>query len=71
MVDKRTLEFILTDQREEMEGRADEALCQRREERLVLGYDGCYTPGACPHGYVRKLPTENICVGASFKEQKR
>ena len=24
-----------------------------------------------PHGYVRKLPTENICVGASFKEQKR
>ena len=35
MVDKRTLEFILTDQREEMEGRADEALCQRREERLV------------------------------------
>ena len=30
MVDKRTLEFILTDQQEEMEGRAEEALCQRR-----------------------------------------
>ena len=35
MVDKRTLEFILTDQQEEMEGRAEEALCQRREESLI------------------------------------
>ena len=35
MVDKRTLEFILTDQQEEMENRAEEALCQRREETLI------------------------------------
>ena len=35
MVDKRTLEFILTDQQEEMESRAEEALCQRREETLI------------------------------------
>ena len=35
MVDKRTLEFILTDQQEEMEGRTEEALCQRREESLI------------------------------------
>ena len=35
MVDKRTLEFILTDQQEEFEGRADETLCHRQEERLV------------------------------------
>ena len=35
MVDKRTLEFILTDQQEEMESRAEEALCQRREETLA------------------------------------
>ena len=35
MIDKRTLEFILTDQQEEMEGRAEEALCQRREESLI------------------------------------
>ncbi|MBR2034519.1 MAG: AAA family ATPase, partial [Prevotella sp.] len=35
MVDKRTLEFILTDQQEEMEGRAEEVLCQRREESLI------------------------------------
>ena len=35
MVDKRTLEFILTDQQEEIEGRADEVLCHRREESLV------------------------------------
>ena len=35
MVDKRTLEFILTDQQEEMESRTEEALCQRCEESLV------------------------------------
>lgn len=28
MIDKRTLEFILTDQQEEIEGRTEEALCQ-------------------------------------------
>ena len=35
MIDKRILEYILTDQREELELRADENLCQRRESRLV------------------------------------
>lgn len=35
MVDKRTLEFILTDQQEELEARADETLCHRQEERFV------------------------------------
>ena len=35
MVDKRTLEFILTDQQEEMEGRVEEVLCQRREEGVL------------------------------------
>ena len=35
MLDKRTLEFILTDQQEELETRADEVLCHRQEERLV------------------------------------
>ena len=35
MIDKRTLEFILTDQRDEIESRADEELCSRREEALV------------------------------------
>ena len=35
MIDKRTLEFILTDQQEELETRADEVLCHRQEERLV------------------------------------
>lgn len=32
MIDKRTLEFILSDQQEELEARAQEALCHRREE---------------------------------------
>lgn len=35
MVDKRTLELILTDQRVEIEGRREEHLCHRAEEQLV------------------------------------
>lgn len=35
MIDKRTLEFILTDQQEELAARADEGLCRRVEESLV------------------------------------
>lgn len=35
MIDKRTLEFILTDQQEEIEERAEDVLCDRREESLV------------------------------------
>ncbi len=35
MIDKRTLEFILADQQEELETRADETLCQRQESNLV------------------------------------
>ena len=31
MIDKRTLEFILTDQQEELQERADEILCRRKE----------------------------------------
>lgn len=35
MIDKRTLEFILTDQQEELEARAQDTLCHRREELLI------------------------------------
>ena len=35
MIDKRTIEFILTDQRKEIESRSDEMLCSRMEESLV------------------------------------
>lgn len=35
MIDKRTLEFILSDQQEELETRADEVLCHRQEERFI------------------------------------
>ena len=35
MIDKRTLEFILTDQQEEMEARAEETLCRRPEEKKI------------------------------------
>lgn len=35
MIDKRTLEFILTDQQEELEARTDEILCHREEEKAV------------------------------------
>lgn len=36
MIDKRTLEFILADQQEEMEERAEETLC-RRPCRIAFG----------------------------------
>ena len=35
MIDKRTLEFVLTDQQEELEKRAQEFLCHRQEETLI------------------------------------
>lgn len=35
MIDKRTLEFILADQQEEIEARAEEILCRRPEERKI------------------------------------
>ncbi len=35
MIDKRTIETVITDQLEELGEKSDEALCFRREERLV------------------------------------
>ena len=35
MIDKRTLEFILIDQQEELEAREADTLCRRPEEQLV------------------------------------
>ena len=35
MIDKRTLEFILTDQQEELETKSEDLLCHRQEEALV------------------------------------
>lgn len=35
MIDKRTLEFILTEQQEELEVRANETLCRRLEEKSI------------------------------------
>ena len=35
MIDKRTLEFILTDQQEELKARAEETLCHRQEEKSI------------------------------------
>ena len=35
MIDKRDLEFILTDQQEEMEERAQDMLCHRKEEQMI------------------------------------
>lgn len=35
VIDKRTLEIILSGQREEINNRREEQLCQRREEQLV------------------------------------
>ena len=35
MIDKRDLEFILTDQQEEMEERVQDMLCHRKEEQMI------------------------------------
>lgn len=35
MIDKRDLEFILSDQQEEMEQRAQDMLCRRKEEQMI------------------------------------
>ena len=35
MIDKRTLEFILTDQQEEMEEKTQDVFCQRKEAALI------------------------------------
>ena len=35
MIDKRTLEFVLTDQQEELESRSHEMLCQRMEKSMI------------------------------------
>ena len=34
-IDKRTLEFILTDQKEELEAKHKKKLCERKEEQLI------------------------------------
>ena len=35
MIDKRTLEFILTDQQEELKAKSGDILCNRQEEGLI------------------------------------
>ena len=35
VIDKRTLEVILTDQQEELEAKRDDKLCRRKEEQLI------------------------------------
>ena len=35
VIDKRTLEVILTDQQEELEARCKDYLCHREEEKLI------------------------------------
>jgi predicted AAA+ superfamily ATPase len=35
MIDKRTLEFILSDQQEELEAKSEDVFCHRKEESLV------------------------------------
>ena len=35
LIDKKVLEYVLTEQQEELEVRAEEVLCHRKEETLV------------------------------------
>ena len=57
IIDKRTLETILSDQRSEIESRKEETLCYRQEEQLidqnspqaqvVIGMRRCGKPTLC------------------------
>ena len=58
VIDKRALEHILTDQKNEITGRREEALCHRNEERLVdLG-----SPQAQVVIGVRRCGKSTLCI---------
>lgn len=60
MIDKRTLEYILTDQQEELEARAEELLCHRSEEKLV----DLHSPQAQVVIGVRRSGKSTLCYQA-------
>lgn len=60
MIDKRTLEFILNDQREEIEARSEELLCHRSEEKLV----DLHSPQAQVVIGVRRSGKSTLCYQA-------
>lgn len=64
MIDKRTLELIIADQREEIELRAVERLCSRAEEKLV---DITSTQAQVVIG-VRRSGKSTLCYQALHKE---
>ena len=64
MIDKRALELIITDQREEIELRAVEQLCSRAEEKLV---DITSTQAQVVIG-VRRSGKSTLCYQALRKE---
>ncbi len=62
VIDKRTLELILTDQKGEIDGRREETLCRRGEERLVdLG-----SPQAQVVIGVRRCGKSTLCFQALY-----
>ena len=64
MIDKRTLEFILTDQQEEFENRSQEILCHRCEEDLV----DLKSPQALVVIGVRRSGKSTLCYQAVRRE---
>jgi len=60
VIDKKVLEYVLTEQREELEARAEEVLCYRKEEKLV---DLKSTQAQCVIG-VRRSGKSTICYQA-------
>ena len=58
LIDKKVLEYVLTEQQEELEVRAEEVLCHRKEETLV---DLKSSQAQCVIG-VRRSGKSTICV---------
>ena len=57
VIDKRVLEYVLTEQQEELEGREQETLCHRKEEAQV---DLKSTQAQCVIG-VRRSGKSTLC----------
>ena len=60
VIDKRVLEYVLTEQQEELEGRGPETLCHRKEEAQV---DLKSTQAQCVIG-VRRSGKSTLCYQA-------
>lgn len=60
LIDKKVLEYVFTEQQEELEARVEETLCHRKEEKLL---DLKSTQAQCVIG-VRRSGKSTMCYQA-------